>query len=196
MQLIRRDESYLLTGVLFALKELGSQRLRVIDFAGCAAHYLLAKEALGQSIELNWSVIELAPHFSDRSVPESSELSFHGNLSEAIQHSAEPDLIVVSGGLFQLGEGPAQRLKSLFACKARYMLFLRAWTTSGLVERIFIEGSRHSSGETFYPKVLMPRAEFDFLMSEAGYTKLLHFEERLSFECRQASGFGALYRLQ
>jgi len=125
----------MVTGVeMAALVGLGLARpatgeVSVLDFGGaCGAHYFRVKSIVGDSLRLNWRVVE-TPTMAQRAQElANSELSFFSSLTAAIEGVDGIDLLFSSSAL-QCVPDPYRTLQDLLECNAEYLALVRVGLT-------------------------------------------------------------------
>ena len=167
-----------------------NNRLSVLDFGGaCGVHYFLAKKIFGDTIDLNWTVVETPSMCSKAREFESDELRFFDSIDAATDDGCKYDLTFISGSL-QYVPDPYQTFDQLIACESPHLFLTRTALSTTDREYILIHEStlgRHGRGgplktaadvKTQCPVVIARRDKIEEILS-VRYKVVMEFTEAM-----------------
>ena len=176
--------------ILGASLAITDHRLSVLDFGGaCGVHYFLAEKIFGNTVDLNWTVVETPSMCSKAREFESDQLRFLESIDAATADGRKYDLTFVSGSL-QYVSNPYQTLARLIACESPHLFLTRTALTTTGSECILIHEStlgRHGRGgplktapdiKTQCPVVIARQDKIEEILS-ARYQIVMEFPEAM-----------------
>jgi putative methyltransferase (TIGR04325 family) len=173
--------------------------LRVLDFGGgCGYHYVLARAAFGNSINLRWNVVETsamvkaAQHLAD------AGLQFFDHIDDAKNNLGQVDLVFTSGAL-QYCPDPLEFLKKLTQVGAKYIFITRTPLNDSEKNIISIQVSRlwengpgplpsgFEDKNVYYPITFASRREVEKILAETYEIRFSINEEKGTFNAGEQS---------
>ena len=112
--------------LIFILKALKSNTLKVIDFGGAAGnHYQVVRSVLGNSIKIDWRVVETKSMVKEALEQElqTEELKFYNSIAQASNNEVF-DLVFSSGAIHHV-PNPYKCLQTLASINASYLILTK-----------------------------------------------------------------------